>query len=131
MKSDKKTSKALNPSVGKRIISGLNEFKTALQNNEKMESRFTVRTVELDIEPYAYTGDDVRKIREQLHVSQAIFAQILCVSVAAVRSWEQNKRTVPGIACRLMDDIRDEPQRWLRRLNQLAHHGKQTHRASA
>lgn len=119
------------PSIASKIIDGLHEFKTALVNREKIETRFTVRTVELDLEPYAYNGDDVKNIRKQISVSQAVFAQMICVPVSSVRAWEQNKRQVPKMACRLMDDIRDDPQRWIKRLNIASRHQKPACHTSA
>jgi putative transcriptional regulator len=106
------------PSVGDRIIQGLTEFRDALKHKEPLHKRFTIRTVELDLEPRKYPGQKVLELREQLRVSQAVFAKLLAVSVHAVRAWEQGKRRPPKIACRLMDEMAADPDRWVRRLTQ-------------
>jgi putative transcriptional regulator len=71
--------------------------------------RFTIRTIYVQ-EPRTYTSKDVRAVRQQLGVSQAIFAQLLGVSQVLVRSWERGARAPAAVACRLLDIVRDHPQ---------------------
>lgn len=104
------------PSVGERIIAGLTELKGALKNKEPIAKRFTIRTVELDLEPQEYSAAEIQAIRDQLAVSQAIFAEIIGVSPHTIRSWEQGKREPSKTARRLMDDIKSDPSRWINRL---------------
>ena len=101
------------PSVGDRIISGLTEFETALRNKERITERFTVRTVELHLEPHDYDGRAVKALRQTIRVSQSVFAALLGVSVHAVQSWEQDKREIPKIARRLLDEIHENPEKWV------------------
>jgi putative transcriptional regulator len=107
-------------SLGQEIIASLNEFKTALGRGERISQRFTVRKVVLDLEPMAYRPDDVRKIRNSLGASQAIFAKFLGVSVQTVRAWEQGEKSPRDVACRFMDEIRRDPAYWRKRLASVA-----------
>ena len=62
-------------SVGKRLLSGLAEFNEALGKDDF--SKLTVRSIKLDLEPTPYDQQLVVKTRNQLGVSQALFAQFL------------------------------------------------------
>ena len=46
--------------------------------------------------------DDVKAIRRKLHQSQAEFAQMIGVSVATLRNWEQGRRRPEGPARALL-----------------------------
>ncbi|MEX2214132.1 MAG: helix-turn-helix domain-containing protein [Phycisphaeraceae bacterium] len=104
-------------SVGDRIVSGLTELKSALVAKENIARKFTIRTVELDLEPLPFVPERVMKIRETMHMSQAVFAQIIGVSVHAVRAWEQGKREPNKMARRLLDEMEKDPSRWIELLN--------------
>jgi len=117
---ESKSTKAT-PPVGARIIAGLAEFEQALKGKEPIAKRFTVRTVELNLEPREYPGDAIRETRDLLRVSQAVFAELLGVSVYAVRAWEQGQRNPPKIARRLMDEIQANPSAWIKLLNGALH----------
>ena len=110
--------KSRDKSVGTRIIQGLTEFRDALRSGEKISERFTVRTVELRLEPRAFSDEDVRSVRSKMGLSQAIFAKFLGVSVKTVRSWEQGKRQPSDMACRFLDEISRDPEHWKRRLRE-------------
>ncbi len=75
---------------GAEIVDALTEFHDTLKDGglDAVAKRYTVRTVELDLEPSDYSGEDVRGVRELLGLSQALFARFLGVTVNAVRSWE-------------------------------------------
>lgn len=55
-----------------------------------------------------------------MRVSQAIFAQFLGVSLGTVRDWEQGNKPPNGAASRLMDEIRNNPEYFFKRLMELA-----------
>ena len=55
------------------------------------------------VAPPKYTSKKIRELRERLEVSQEVFAQMLNVSVGAVRSWEQEGRTPSGAIQRLLN----------------------------
>jgi len=104
--SGRKTSK------GQEIIASLKEALGVLRSGVPMESRFTVRTVELPDPPRAYDSAAVRATRGRIGVSQAIFAQLLGVSPMLVRAWEQNQRTPALWARRLLDEMNRDPGHW-------------------
>lgn len=105
-------------SVGAKIIEGLSELTDALEKGEQITTRFTCRTVMLDLEPMAYGPEAVKGTRRLLRVSQGIFAQFLGVSAKSVRSWEQGINTPSDIACRFMDEIQRNPDFWRKRLKE-------------
>ncbi len=51
----------------------------------------------------AYSAADIRRIRHQAHVSQAVFAAVLNVGRATVAAWEQGTKTPSGPALKLLD----------------------------
>jgi len=106
-------------SAGAKILGGLTEFRDALKEGVKIDERFTVRTVELDLHPRSYGADDVKNIRNMLGLSQALFAKFLGVDLGTIRGWEQGKNPPSSMACRFMDEIRNSPEHWKDRLNQV------------
>jgi putative transcriptional regulator len=113
--------KQIKPSVGKRIVQGLEEFATALENKAgRIADRFTCHVIELDLQPSAYGPEEVRQARKVLGASQMVFARFLGVSVKTVRAWEQGVNTPQDVACRFMDEIKRDPKYWLKRLKESA-----------
>jgi putative transcriptional regulator len=51
----------------------------------------------------ARTAEDVRRIRQQANVSQAVFAAVLNVGKATVCAWEQGSKSPSGPALKLLD----------------------------
>ena len=96
---------------GAEIVDALTESHDTLKEGgaEAVAKRYTVRTVKLDLDPRCYTGEDVRKVRELLGLSQALFARFLGVSVNAVRSWENGGKKPSNMACRFLDEISLRP----------------------
>ncbi|MCE9529273.1 MAG: helix-turn-helix domain-containing protein [Planctomycetales bacterium] len=115
--SKKRTSKT---SLGKELTTRLSKFVTELERTDDLKTRFTVRTIKLNLVPNNYTAELVRGVRQQLRASQAVFAQFLGVSVSTVQDWEQGNKPPRGSACRLMDEIRTDPGYWNKRLQELA-----------
>ena len=103
-------------SVENLIIQRLEEFTEALENQEVLSERFTCRKIELNLKPEPYSPALVKKTREMLSASQAVFALFLGVSVKTVRSWEQGINTPSDMACRFMDEIRCNPEYMRNRL---------------
>ena len=104
--------------AGAEIIGALSEFRDAVKAKTPIDQKFTVRTVELDLQPRPYGAEDVKKTREILSVSQALFAMFLGVDVRTVSSWEQGLKQPSPIACRFMDEIAHSPAHWRKRLRQ-------------
>jgi putative transcriptional regulator len=107
-------------SVGQRIVGALKEFAEAVEARDDLSKRFTCHTIRLNVQTKPYSAELVKKTRHMLGASQAIFAQFLGVSTSAVQDWEQGAKPPKGSACRLMDEIRANPDYWRRRLEELA-----------
>jgi putative transcriptional regulator len=105
--------------AGAEIIGALTELRDTLRAKIPLDQKFTVRTVELDLRPREYSAEDVKRTRQILNVSQAIFARFLGVDVKTVRSWEQGLKQPSPIACRFMDEIVFSPDHWHERLRQV------------
>lgn len=98
--------------AGREIIAGLTELVEAAERGENLSRRFTVRTVEMPDDPRAYDAKAVKATRDRLGASRSIFARLVGVSVALVRSWEQGARKPAPVARRLLDEFNREPKRW-------------------
>ncbi|MGH8010231.1 MAG: type II toxin-antitoxin system HicB family antitoxin [Candidatus Binatia bacterium] len=60
--------------------------------------------------PDRLQADRIRTIRRHLDVSQRVFADMLNVSLATVRAWEQGLRTPDGAATRLLSIAEHHPE---------------------
>ena len=60
--------------------------------------------------PKRIPADKIREIRRSLDMSQRVFADVLNVSLATVRSWEQGVRTPDGAAMRLLSIAERHPE---------------------
>ena len=107
-------------SNGKKIVDRLKTFSETLERSESITDKFTCRTIKLNLDPVPYDADLVQRTRKLLGASQAIFAQFLGVSVKTVHDWEQDRKTPRDVACRLMDEIRRDPEYWLNTLRELS-----------
>ena len=105
-----KAKKERKTAFGQAVIRSLTEFLGTVERGEQI----TARNVKLNLEPRPYGKREVERTRERLGVSQAVFAQLLAVSLKLVQSWEQGIRKPSKLACRLLDDINRDPQRWLK-----------------
>jgi len=107
-------------SVGAELVRRFEKFVGELPHTDDLAKRFTCRTVRLNVRPAALSPQAVKQTRRALRASQTIFAEFLGVSPAAVRDWEQGAKPPGGAACRLMDEIRRNPQYFLTRLKELS-----------
>lgn len=96
----------------KALISGLTELRDTLAQGVPPEERFTMRTVDLNLDPRTYTPEDVQETRKLLGASQAVFAELIGVNVKTVQSWEQGMEP-SRTARRLMDLINEDREAWL------------------
>jgi putative transcriptional regulator len=103
------------PTAGQRIIAGLAELHDALSAGADLAERFTVRQVEI-VEPKNYGKSGVRRLRDTLGMSQAVFAAALGVSAELVRPWEIGKRPVGAMAARLLEIVESDPGAFRRRV---------------
>jgi len=107
-------------SVGSELVRRLKDFNEVLETTDNLATRFTCRTIRLQLEPKEYSGADVKKVRDLLGVSQPLFAQFAGVSAAAIRDWEQNIKPPTKTVCRLMDEIFHNPEYFRARVRDLA-----------
>jgi len=110
-------------SVGTKIVNSLKNFVETIEASDNVDDvlrRFNCRTIRLNLESQSYSPELVKSTRGLLGASQAIFAQFLGVSTSAVQDWEQGAKPPKGSACRLMDEIRRDPDYWISRLRDLA-----------
>lgn len=69
-------------------------------------SKQTLRDFEAQaVPPPTYTAVAIRRLRERLHVSQAVFAAYLNASVSTVQKWENGEKKPSGAALRLLSVI--------------------------
>ncbi|HPM81242.1 MAG TPA: hypothetical protein PLF81_11115 [Candidatus Anammoximicrobium sp.] len=106
--------------VGQRILKRLGDFAETLKTTDKISAKYTCRTVRLNLEPQSYSPERIRDTRRILNASQRIFAEFLGVSARSVQDWEQGLKLPHGSACRIMDEIRRNPEYWIKRLRELA-----------
>jgi len=99
------------PSVGDEIVRGLKGLRDALSAGESLPRRFTMRTVELELEPREWSSREIRELRDQLKASQSVFAKLIGSSAKTVQAWEQGK-VPPPMACRLLECIERDRARW-------------------
>lgn len=105
-------SKISNRRAADDIMHSLRELARAMADGVALEQRFTVRTVSIP-EPAKYSPAAVKKLRAELGMSQAVFAELLGVSRVWVQGWERGVRHPSALARRLMDTIRANPASWL------------------
>ncbi len=102
-------------SKGQEIVEGLRDLVAALRAGKPLKSQFTIRTCKIR-PPRQYAGEQVKRVRELLGLSQSAFAAFIGVDSSTVRSWEQNLRLPSSLACRMLCEIEDDPAHWRRRL---------------
>lgn len=62
-------------------------------------------TIEIPEPPAQYKAKQIKKIREQNHYSQGIFARVLNVSIRTIQSWESGQRIPSHAALRLLEIV--------------------------
>jgi putative transcriptional regulator len=74
------------------------------------QGKITARTFTAERPRAEMAPKDITAIRDQLNVSQAVFARMLNVSKATAVSWERGHRRPSGAAVRLLQIARKEPR---------------------
>jgi putative transcriptional regulator len=91
-------------SVSEGIMRGLNE---AL---EHAEGKRELRTNTLYIEPVReYQAEEIKKIRNDLGMTQAFFAGFMGVSQKTVEAWEAGRNMPDGPARRILSMVQLDP----------------------
>jgi putative transcriptional regulator len=104
---------ARNRTFGYLAVEGLREIVTALESGKPLTERHylvTVDKVAID------TPRKVRAVRDQLGLSQGLFARFLGTSPITVQKWEQGTRRVPKMAARFLGEIHRDLPYWKQRL---------------
>jgi putative transcriptional regulator len=114
-----KKDKSTEQSVENEILHALSDFTDALEKGEVVK-RLNCRQIKLNLVPTHYSPDLVKRTRKLLGVSQTLFARFLGVSPKTVRAWEQGVNVPHKMACRFMDEIRENPRFWINRLREVA-----------
>lgn len=97
---------------GKRLIASL-EQAVAIERGQATAAAvrtyvITARTMSAKPAP-SYRPKEVKKIRNAVNLSQAVFAATLNVSPETVRAWEQGKQQPGGPAARLLELAESHP----------------------
>lgn len=101
--------------VGQQIVAGLNQLVEDLESGKDITKIYTFHRIKLSVDIPEYKAEDVRRVREQLHASQAVFAMFLGVDVGSVQSWEQGRREPSEMARRFLEEIEANPRHWATR----------------
>lgn len=90
------------------IIAGLQEAVT-IHKGEAKPVRSHMRTARETVvaPPPAFDAKRVVEIRQNVDVSQSVFANMLAVSPALVKGWEQGSHTPNGPAARLLQVVEE------------------------
>ncbi len=59
---------------------------------------------------FKYTPLDVKKLREDLGLSQQEFSQLALVSIKTLQNWEQGRRQPRGPALALLTILKNDPK---------------------
>lgn len=100
--------------VGQQIVAALGEavaFERGELSAPVHRVRVTARRATIAPAP-SYTRERIANLREQLRLSQPVFAMALNVSADTVKAWEQGKRAPDGAAARLLQMAEEHPQ-WI------------------
>jgi putative transcriptional regulator len=72
--------------------------------------RHDLRTTTLPAPPKPMKKQEIVKLRQQLNLSQAVFASVLNVSVKTVQAWEQGLRQPSDAALKLLTIAKKHPE---------------------
>ncbi len=112
----KKKTKESKTTLGQGLLKGLKE--AVAFENKKMDLRTTA--LEIPDVPPEYSKLEVKEVREQLNVSQPIFAKILGVSDDTVKAWERGANKPSGSSARLIQIAKEDPQVFKQIMHRLA-----------
>ena len=104
--------KAKDKSVfGQKLIDSVREA-VEIERGQKEPARVTRYTAaEARVEaPPRYVAERIREIRDDMALSQPVFAAALNVSAETVRAWEQGKREPDGPTLRLLEVAEQHPE---------------------
>ena len=92
-------------SLFEEIKAGLNEAIEYEKGNVKANSRtLTITPIE------EFTASEIKDIRKNTGMTQALFAKYLGVSLKTVEAWEAGRNQPNGTACRMLSITKKDPQ---------------------
>lgn len=99
--------------LGDRIVEGARQA-VAVARGKLTPSRvrrclLTIRNARAEPPPQ-YDAHHIQRVRQSLHASQSLFADVLNVSRETVKAWEQGKRTPDGATLRLLEIAERQPK---------------------
>ena len=88
------------------------ELKLALERvlQHARGERHDLRTTVLAAPPKPMKKQEIVQLRQQLNLSQPLFASVLSVSVRTVQAWEQGMRRPSGTALKLLTIAKKHPE---------------------
>lgn len=95
--------KSIKKAIGKTVQSFVDSgLKTSFTEKELNSLGVTVPEIQL-------TTNQIKEIRENLSLSQPVFAKLLNVSPSSIKQWEQGKRQPTGATQVLLDLLKRSP----------------------
>jgi len=90
--------------VSESIMRGLTEML------DHIDGKIELRSSRVSISPpKEFSPDAIRAIRDNLHMSQGFFAEVIGVSKKTVESWEYGKGRPSGAAARVLSIAETDP----------------------
>src|SRR4051812_5145261 len=101
--------------LGQRLIESMQEAVDAAASGQW--DRLKSSVPKMLLRPADYSPKDVRDVRRLLGLEVGVFAAFLGVTPTAVLAWERRGgKSPPATVCRLMDEVRRDPDYWRDRL---------------
>ncbi len=69
-----------------------------------------LKLLNIHIPKVKLVADDIKDIRKRTHLSQAVFAKLLNVSLSSVRQWEQGVKNPNGSTQVLLELLNKQPE---------------------
>ena len=124
--------KVTDQNFGDLLIEGLQEAVAVRRGKQEPARRvqrpMTARDAVVQ-PPRQYQGPETQRIREQLGLSQSVFARVLNASAETIKAWEQGKRQPDGMALTLLEIAEMHPEALMSRVR--LREGVQLRRGSA
>ena len=85
----------------------------AVQHAQGKGGKVTMTEIRI-LEPKAMSAKQIASLRTKLRLSQSVFAKLLNVSPKTVMAWEQGQNPPSGSSLRMLELIKNDPERFLR-----------------
>jgi putative transcriptional regulator len=108
--------KVTKETLGDLLVQSLTELRDGLRGSS---GKLTMKTVEIP-DPPQFSAASIHKLRDQLGLSQGLFAKLLGVSRKLVEAWEAGTRKPSPMACRLLEAIARNPANYVPRRRKVA-----------